>query len=69
MKKKAPGAVGAVVSRIPSPDWIEVEAEGAAPESGVAGSLEVRIGSCVVSVFPGFDKPLFSEVCKALLSL
>ena len=49
--------------------WIEVEPKGPATESGAHESLEVRIGSCVVSVPPKFDRVSFTEVCKALLNL
>jgi hypothetical protein len=69
VKKRAPIVSRAVVTHAPSPDWVEVKTKDAAIRNVLAGALEVRIGSCVVSVSPGFDKPLFAEVCKALLSL
>ena len=50
-------------------DWIEVEPKRSATESGADESLEVRIGSCVVSVPPKFDRVSFTEVCKVLLNL
>ena len=52
-----------------SAGWIEIEPKGVIEPPGSLESLEVRIGSCVVSVSPGFDKPLFVEVCKVLQSL
>ena len=52
-----------------SAGWIEVESKEVVEDPGPLESLEVRIGSCVVSVSPGFDKPLFFDVCKVLLSL
>ena len=45
-----------------SAGWIEVE-------PGTPEPLEVRIGSCVVSVPPVFDKTSLTEICKVLLSL
>lgn len=63
MKKRAPKKPGAVVANPPSQEWVEIETTKASTP------LEVRIGSCVVSVSSGFDKPLFTEVCKELLSL
>jgi hypothetical protein len=54
---------------IGSPGWIKIESKGSETEPGIHGSLEVRIGSCVVCVPPKFDKVSFTEVCKVLLSL
>ena len=45
-----------------SAGWIEVG-------PGMPEALEVRIGSCVVSVPPVFDKASLTEICKVLLSL
>jgi len=66
MKKREPEGV---VSKATAPEWIEVERENISLKNDAAVLLEVRIGSCIVKVSPGFDKPLFTEVCKALLSL
>ena len=49
--------------------WIKVESKEAAAQPGIPEPLEVRIGSCVVSVPPSFDKVSLAEVCKVLLSL
>ena len=66
MKNRAPKAV---VTNAAALEWIEIERENSCLKNDAAGLLEVRIGSCIVRVSPGFDKPLFTEVCKALLSL
>ena len=52
-----------------STSWIKVEPKEVAAQSGIPDPLEVRIGSCVVNVSPGFDKASLMEVCKILLSL
>jgi len=67
VKKRAPKEPGSAVPHIPSPEWVEVKE--AVTKDALVGSLEVRIGSCVINISHGFDKPLFVEACKALLSL
>ena len=49
--------------------WIEVAPKKIVAQPSVAEPLEVRIGSCVVSVPQAFDKASLAEVCKVLLSL
>ena len=52
-----------------SASWIEVAPKKVVVQPGTSEPLEVRIGSCVVSVPPEFDKVSLTEVCKVLLSL
>ena len=69
MKKRVSRESGSVVDHAPLSKWIEVEIQASATRNEMTAPLEVRIGSCVVSVPPGFAKPLFAEVCKMLLIL
>jgi len=69
VKKRVLRKPGSVAAHAPLSEWIEVEIQTSATKNEITAPLEVRIGSCVVNVLPGFDKSLFAETCKALLSL
>ena len=60
MKKRVLRKPGSVAAHAPLSEWIEVEIQASATKNEITAPLEVRIGTCVVSVSPGFDKPLES---------
>jgi hypothetical protein len=54
-----------------SSGWVKVEPKTPflQTQPNAAEPFEIRIGACSVKVSSGFDKTLFTEVCRALLSL
>ena len=69
MKKRNLNESGSVATHAPTREWIEIETQASAIKNEMPVSLDVRIGSCVVSISHGFNKSLLAEICKVLLSL